>query len=83
MIKPITLPRGIAQIFSMGDRLLIDINEQNEYRPDRVVDSGDPNRIKKEFMNNNLSNLSPISFKKGHYYFAIDDTFMSYFGVER
>jgi len=82
MIRSITLPRGVAQIFSMGNRYLVNINEQNECRPDRVVDSGDPNRIKKEFMNNSLSNMSPISFKKGYYYFAVDDIYMSYFGVE-
>ena len=73
--KPIAVPRGIANIFSIGLSSQSSVTENWEYRPDKMNEG-----MTMELINNNLSNTSPISCKKGTPYKLSTRTFAGWFG---
>lgn len=75
MFKPIRFPRGIANLFSIGLSTEGQVAEGWQFRPDKV--SGG---MKEEIINNNLSNVSPISCKKGKAYKVASQAFIGWFG---
>ena len=75
MFKPISAPRGIANIFSIGMCEIGVVTENWQHRPDK-----ENLGMRDELINNNLSNTSPISCKKGMVYKFSNVTFKSYFG---
>ena len=79
MMNPLTISRGVALLFSLGMRTEVLIDENRNYRPDKVLAEGTNSRIKKEFVNNHISNISPLTCKKGKHYFVMNEMFNSYF----
>ena len=75
MIKPIVFPRGIANLFSIGMSSEEKVAENWEYRPDKACLG-----MRDELINNNLSNVSPISCVKGKTYKKAGTVFKAYFG---
>ena len=73
--KPIAFPRGIANIFAIGLSNSGKVVQDWEFRPDKVAKG-----MKEELINNNLSNVSPISCKKGVPYKFASQTFVGWFG---
>lgn len=79
MLKPLKIPRGVANIFMLGDIDQMDINENLAYRPDKVMDQFGMKSMVKEIVNNYISNISPISCKTGTEYLIADSLFNGYF----
>ncbi len=79
MLKPLKIPRGVANIFMLGDTDEIIINESLSYRPDRVMDQFGMKSMVKEIVNNYISNISPISCENGKEYLIADSLFNGYF----
>lgn len=79
MLKPLNVPRGVAKIFMIGSSTEIVIDETYNHRPDRILASVGMKSIMKEFINNYLSNVSPISCKNGTTYIVTDSLFNAYF----
>lgn len=77
-MNPSVLPRGVALLFSVGDRRRIKVNEDIAFRTDKAIESTNE-KLKKELLNNWLSNTSPITFKKGKEYYITDELFNAYF----
>lgn len=75
MMNPISIPRGIANIFLVGMCDEVQITEDWKYRPDKK-NLG----MRAEIINNHLSNVSPISCEKGKRYVFTNNLFMTYFG---
>ena len=75
MIKPITIPRGIANIFMLGLSDATTVTEIYAFRPDRINSS-----MRDEIINNHMSNTSPISCEKKKEYKVVDNMFKTYFG---
>ena len=73
--KPIAFPRGIANLFSIGLSSASAVGEDWQFRPDKVCGG-----MRAEIINNNLSNISPISCEKGKPYKFANQTFMGWFG---
>lgn len=79
MIKPVKVPRGIANIFAIGNSSEITITENWKHRPDKILDSIGQKSMKYEILNNYMSNVSPISLVNGTNYIITDRTFGGYF----
>jgi hypothetical protein len=75
MFKPIRFPRGIANLFSIGLCSKQIVGEGYQHRPDKL--SGG---MKEELINNNLSNISPISCEKGKVYSTASQMFIGWCG---
>lgn len=75
MFKPIVFPRGIFNLFSIGMSSEEKVTDEFEYRPDKTCLG-----MKDELINNNLSNISPISCVKGKTYKKAGTVFKAYFG---
>ena len=79
MLRPLKIPRGIANILMLGDIDTLFINEKYSHRPDKILDDYGQKSISKEMINNYLSNVSPISCKNGVEYIIADSIFDAYF----
>ena len=79
MLKPLKIPRGVADIFIIGDASSQKIDETTTHRPDRVLEQFGMESIGKEITNNYLTNVSPISCKNGIDYIIADSLFCAYF----
>ena len=79
MIKPVKVPRGIANIFAIGNSSEITITENWKHRPDKILDSIGQKSMKYEILNNYMSNVSPISLVNGNNYIVTDRIFGGYF----
>ena len=79
MLKPIKIPRCIANLFSIGNSTNINIIEDFEYRPDKIQEMINTPSISKELVDNYISNKSPITLKKGDTYTITDGLFKGYF----
>lgn len=79
MIKPLKIPRGIGNIFVLGNSADISIIEKWKHRPDKILEVIGQSSMKKEVLNNYMSNTSPISLKNGDTYTVTDELFEGYF----
>ena len=79
MIKPLNIPRGIANLFAIGNSSEIPIIQMWEKRPDQILESIGQKSMKKELINNYVSNQSPITMKIGDRYVITDSLFGGYF----
>lgn len=79
MLKPIKIPRGIANIFAVGNSTDMNIIESLEYRPDKIQEMINTPSMAKELTDNYMSNVSPITLKKGSDYIITDNLFKGYF----
>ncbi len=75
MMKPLNIPRGVANLFCQDLVYGEEVTEDIQYRPDFLN-----NDMRNEIINNHLTNVSPISLLKRSYYLIADVMFMSYFG---
>lgn len=74
-MKATNVPRGIANIFSIGLSNTVIVDENSNHRPDRLNSS-----MRNEFINNYMSNTSPISCEKKKEYKLMNNMFNTYFG---
>ena len=81
MIKPISIPRGIANIFLIGLANADSYNEETQYRPDKIHSNNGISGIKDEIIDNYISVMSPIEACKGTIEIFVQPLFKSYFGV--
>lgn len=79
MLKPLKLPRGICNLFAIGDSATISLPEKWNHRPDKILESVGCKSMKNEIINNYMSVTSPISLKKGDPYVITDNLFNKYF----
>jgi len=79
MLKPLKIPRGIADLFVLGDSSEIPIIESWKRRPDKILVSIGQASMRSEIINNYISNKSPITLKNGDTYTVTDDLFEGYF----
>ena len=79
MIKPVKLPRGVANIFMLGNSSEVKVMESWNHRPDKILELVGQKSMKYEIINNYMSNTSPISLKNGDKYIITDRTFGGYF----
>lgn len=78
-MTPLNVPRGVGMLFSVGNSRRVTINENQDRRPDRVLGDYTSSPMKEELVNNYITNVSPISCKKGISYTIVDSTFTAYF----
>lgn len=81
MIKPITIPRGVANLFILGLATVDVYNEKTQYRPDKIHEDNQISSMKDEIVNNYISVISPISATKGKAEVFAQPLFKSYFEV--
>ena len=79
MIKPVKLPRGVANLFLVGDASEIFIPERWNHRPDKILDSIGQKSMKGELLNNYVSVASPITLSTGTRYVVTDGLYRKYF----
>ena len=79
MLKPIKVPRGIANLFALGNSSEIPIIEVWANRPDKILDVVGQKSMKNELINNYMSNKSPISLHVRDRYLITDDIFTGNF----
>lgn len=79
MIKPVKFPRCVANLFSLGNSTIITIREDLEHRPDKIPTMLNQPSMKEELVDNYISNVSPITLKKGDSYVITDTLFKGYF----
>lgn len=75
MINPLKLPKGVLDIFALGECDVILISDKNEHRPDLILD----NDMYGEIINNYMSCRSPISCTKGKEYLIMSQLFKGTF----
>lgn len=80
MLKPVKIPRCVANLFSIGNSADMVITENFEYRPDKIPESVNVPSINEEIVDNYISNKSPITLRKGDIYTVTDKLFKGYFG---
>lgn len=79
MLKPLKIPRGIANVFAIGSSTVIQIDERYKYRPDKILGAIGAKSISKEIVNNYLSNTSPITCDENVEYVIADELINGYF----
>lgn len=79
MLKPLKLPRGVCNLFAIGDSVTVTIPEKWSYRPDKILDSVGQKSMKGEVINNYISVVSPITLRSGDSYVVVDGLFKKYF----
>ena len=80
MLKPVKVPRCVANLFTIGNSTDMTITEAFEYRPDKIPESVNMPSITEEIVDNYISNKSPITLRKGDIYTVTDKLFKGYFG---
>ena len=81
MIKPVKLPRCVANLFAIGNSAEFSVIENYEYRPDKIPETLNEASMTEELIDNYISNTSPITFRKGTKYTITDSMFKGYFGI--
>jgi hypothetical protein len=81
MLKPLKIPRGVANVFILGEAQVDYFWERTQFRPDFLLDDAGRYGIKDELTSNYISNLSPITAVKGRAEIIPNELFKSYFGV--
>lgn len=81
MIKCITVPRGVANIFLLDCADVGTFSERNEHRPDKLMIEMGEDSISHEMISNYMSVKSPISAKKGTSEIFPNSLFKAYFGA--
>ena len=81
LLKPISIPRGVANIFVLGLSNLDVFNEKTQYRPDKLHAENGTDSMTDEITDNYMSVVSPIEARKGTGEILTDSLFKSYFGV--
>ena len=79
MLTMLKVPRGVANLFVLGNSSEITITEEFNHRPDKILDQYGMKSFVKEMVNNYMSNISPISCKNGIPYIVTDSLFNGYF----
>lgn len=79
MLKPIKVPRCVANLFAINDSAELTITEDLAFRPDKIPEKLNVKSINEEIIDNYMSNTSPISLKKGDTYTVTDALFKGYF----
>ena len=79
MLRPLKIPRGVANLLSIGNSSTIIIDEKYKHRPDKILDSMGMKSLSKEVTNNYMSVTSPISCENQDVYTITDSLFNSYF----
>ena len=79
MLNPLKIPRGVANLFMIGDVDVTTITEDVAHRPDKILKRCGMNSMVKEIVNNYISNISPISCENGAEYIVTDALFNGYF----
>lgn len=82
MIKPVKFPRCVANLFSLGNSTTMTITEDLAHRPDKIPTMLNQPSMREEVIDNYISNISPITLKKGDEYIVTDALFKGYFGNE-
>ena len=80
MIKPVKFTRCVANLFALGNSTTISISQDLEHRPDKIPTMLNQPSMKDELIDNYVSNVSPITLKKGDNYVITDSLFKGYFG---
>ena len=75
MIKPLKVPRGVAVLFSLGNRYDVKISQDWSHRSDKVLETMNLKSLKYEIMDNYISNASPMTLNKGNPYVIVDKFF--------
>ena len=57
MIKPLKVPRGVAVLFSLGNRYDVKISQDWSHRSDKVLETMNLKSLKYEIMDNYISFL--------------------------
>ena len=80
MMKPLKIPRGVANIMMLNDCIKISVKQDWYYRPDKLINELTPMpSMNLELLDNHISNTSPISLKKNSNYYLVDNLFKEYF----
>lgn len=79
MIKPVKMPRCVANLFAIGNSAELTITETFEYRPDKIPEALNMPSMREEIIDNYMSNKSPITLRKGDVYTVTDGMFKGYF----
>ncbi len=79
MLKPVKIPRCVANLFSIGNSSTMKIIEDFEHRPDKIPAKFNMPSIREELVDNYISNKSPITLSKGDEYTVTDALFKGYF----
>ena len=79
MLKLVKVPRGVANLFIIGNSASMTITEKFEDRPDKIPESLNMASIREEIIDNYISNKSPITLRKGQTYIVTDALFKGYF----
>ena len=80
MFKPVKLPRGVANIFLVGNSANVKLKSNAQYRPDKILEVTGNKSVLGEMINNYMSNKSPITLHSGDEYKITDSLFNAYFG---
>ena len=81
MLNPIMIPRGVSQLFLIGQADVYEFDESTKNRPDKVLDNCGQYGIKSEIVSNYVSVQSPISAVKGTAEIVPKSLFRAYFEV--
>lgn len=80
MINPLKIPRGVGNIFKLGDCVEITVKQNWCCRPDKLIQEVTPlPSMVLEILNNYVSNTSPISLRINSTYTIVDNMFKEYF----
>ena len=74
MIKPLKVPRGVAVLFSLGNRYDVKISQDWSHRSDKVLETMNLKSLKYEIMDNYISNASPMTLNKGDPYVIVSNS---------
>lgn len=79
MLKPLKLPRGVVNLFRLGNSAEMPITQDYEHRPDKIFSKLNKASIRDELVDNYMSNISPITLDKSDTYIVTDSLFKGYF----
>ena len=79
MLKPVKIPRCVANLFAIGNSTDLNIVEDFAYRPDKIPEQFNVPSLRDELVDNFMSNASPITLSKGENYVVTDNLFKGYF----
>lgn len=81
-INTFKLPRGILNLFSVGMKGIVKIDEEHSYRSDKIIKDvyGLRDEVK-DFYLNNFNNTSNIRIDSNSDYIIISDKLIDNFGV--
>ena len=81
MIKCLTIPRGVANLFLLDCANVGVFDERTQHRPDKLMIKYGEDNIKHEMISNYISVQSPISAVKGTSEIYPNNLYEAYFGA--